>query len=292
VRKNSFLNADRPDWETRELKEARRYQDEGYLVLTSRSNRYPLPYLYDLPNLEHDPQRTYQTPWGVVRHEGVGSYLLSLEDIANGPELPPEVVKWVGKTLQLAVVTVAAARRQATVRVEEDSTEVLLTDVPTWDSPWSLLPAVNKTLREQGLPIVCNHLDWAMGEEENTGYQLWSPGTPVPMARNDHTAVHLTGYAHDDNLAVQTTRLPAYHSPLWTPLPDQAAHHLALLGRAATEPYVEDGVGITYLLVWDGDDEPQATAKRLLVERLNAALPIPILPEWADALWQAADSRR
>jgi hypothetical protein len=65
------------------------------------------------------------------------------------------------------------------------------------------------------------------------------------------------------------------------------------LARQAFQPEPVDSV--TYLLVFandDSGDELLATqAARLLARRLHAALPIPILGEWADALWQAALER-
>jgi hypothetical protein len=324
VGQNLHKNVELSSWKLEEYRQIRRYQDDGYLVLAG-GQEFPGPRLYDVPELKYE-YGSHKCPWGTIRKVQGRWYVLSIN--GNDKELPPEIARWVGKTLQLAVVTVDAARRQATVQVEEDGTGVLLTNVATWQSPWSLLDAVNKTLREQGLAIVCRRLEWTEEEEGNDiPDQLWPPGTEVPRARNDHTAAHLTGYAHDNGILVYlgavghktslksiwasavkggkkrrvhlslgryqpTERLSDYHKPLYAPLPDQFAHHLVLLGRAATEAQMEDGVGITYLLVWAGDDDPQASSRRLLVERLNAALPIPILPEWADALWQAAESRR
>jgi len=308
-------------WKLDDFRQIRRYQDDGYLVF-STGREFPIPCLYDISNLEYE-YGNYKCSWGTIRRRG-GFFVLPVD--GNKAALPPEIARWVGKTLQFAVVTVSATNRQATVRVEENGTEVLLTDVPTWESPWSLLSTVNKALRDQGLAIVCQRLEWAEDEDDVENEGLWPPGTSVPMARNDHTAVYLTGYAHDDGILVylgavghktslksiwasavkggqkgrvylsldrpvRTVRLDNYHSPLWAPLPDQNAYHLVLLGRPATDVHVQDGVAITYLLVWDGDNDPHSRAvraKQLLVERLNAALPIPILPEWADVLWKVA----
>ncbi len=324
-KKISQQSVDLPAWKLGEYNEIRRYQQEGYLVL-GNGQELPVPYLHDIPGLEYGYGGNYKSPWGTIKWTHARCHILPLANLANGPELPPEIARWVGKTLQFAVVTVSATNRQATVRVEENGTEVLLTDVPTWESPWTLLSMVNKALRDQGLPIVCQRLEWAEDEDDVENEGLWPPGTSVPTARNDHTAVYLTGYAHDDGILiylgavgnktslksiwasavkggqkgrvylsldrpVRTVRLDNYHSPLWAPLPDQDAYHLVLLGRPATDVHVQDGVAITYLLVWDGDNDPHSRAvraKQLLVERLNAALPIPILPEWADVLWKVA----
>jgi hypothetical protein len=51
--------------------------------------------------------------------------------------------------------------------------------------------------------------------------------------------------------------------------------------------------GVTYLPVFaNGNDEwLEAQAAGLLARRLHEALPLPILGEWADALWEAAQER-
>ncbi|MGD9100448.1 MAG: hypothetical protein PVF45_08205 [Anaerolineae bacterium] len=89
------------------------------------------------------------------------------------------------------------------------------------------------------------------------------------------------------------------YEQVWAALPDFAAHHVAFLARQALKPEPTDGV--TYLPVFanDGsgndngsDDELlEAQAARRLARRLHEALPIPVLGEWADALWEAAQDR-
>ena len=311
-------------WRLEECQRIRQYQDQGYLVISTQ-REFPVPCLYDLPQIQYQGMSNYQCPWGTVEELSYRYYALHL-DGHDRAELPPQIARWLDKPIEIAVVTVDAAKRQATVQVAEGGTEVLLTDVPVWESPWALLDRINETLRDQGLAIVCQHLEIDEAEDNDN---LWLPGM-VPTVHNDHTAVPLTGYAHDGNFLVylgavgnktslksiwasavgngsrKKSRLylslgssvsypvqgSEYHSPLWAPLPDQNAYHLTLLSRAATEANVQDGVGITYLPIWDSDGDPQTTARKLLVERLDAALPIPVLPEWADALWDAAEDQR
>jgi len=165
-------------------------------------------------------------------------------------------------------------------------------------------------------------VEWA--EPENGEQPLWEGRSP--MIRNEHAAVSLAGYAFDDdrNLiylsavghktameAIRASLLGRHrkgkltlgggryqqtlngldrYEQVWSPIPDFQAHHAVFLARQALKPEPTDDV--TYLVVFDGDGEELETeAKRLLAKRLHEALPIPVLEEWADALWNAADDR-
>jgi hypothetical protein len=291
------------------------------LVASSRSNYWPLPCLHDVPGVQHT-RGGYTSPWGDFSHIREMSGVCVFHP-AEGNKRPPV---WkdcdLHTPLALATAVIDPVRRWA--RIVSDGGEELatLTDVPVWEAAWRLFDQVREMLARSRVPAAVWRVAWR--EPENGERPLWDHA--APLVRNDHAAVNVAGYAYDgdDNLVYLSavghkTALEAIRASLvgrhrkgklrlsatgygysrlngldryeqvWAELPDFAAHHVAFLARQALKPEPTDGV--TYLPVFGDDELLEAQAARLLARRLHEALPIPILGEWADALWAAAQER-
>lgn len=160
-------------------------------------------------------------------------------------------------------------------------------------------------------------LEWVSSEVD----RLWPEG--VPQIRNEHGSAYVTGYALDDagNLiylgmvghktvlesiratvqARQRKKLflqgrpvypPATHyCQTWQHLPHYGAYHATLIADPALPGKWQPGEDMVYIFVCDGDlidrENPAENACQMLPSRLSEALPIPVLWEWAEILWEA-----
>jgi len=145
----------------------------------------------------------------------------------------------------------------------------------------------------------------------------------VPQMRNEHGSAYVTGYAHDEagNLVylgmvghktvlesiratVQARQrkklflqgrpvypLASHYSQTWQHLPDYGAYHATLIADPALPGKWQQGDDMVYILLCDGDlierEKPEEHACQMLPSRLSEALPIPVLREWAETLWEA-----
>ena len=150
---------------------------------------------------------------------------------------------------------------------------------------------------------------------------MWPIG--VPQIRNEHGSACITGYAHDEagNLVylgmvghktvLESIRatiqarhrkklflqgrpvfpLPMHYSQTWQHLPDYGTYHAALIADPALPGKWQPGEEVIYLLVFEGElldgSTPETQARRVLTSRLSETLPIPILDEWHESLWEA-----
>jgi hypothetical protein len=185
------------------------------------------------------------------------------------------------------------------------------------ESPYSLLQQVNAALAQSCQPFVAWRLEWVSGEVE----RLWPDG--IPQIRNEHGSAYVTGYAHDEagNLiylgmvghktvlesiraTVQVRQrkqlflqgrpvypLPTHYSQTWQPLPDYGAYHAALIADPALPGKWQPGEEVIYLLIFEGElsdgSLPGTQAQGFLTPRLSETLPIPVLDEWHESLWEA-----
>ena len=219
------------------------------------------------------------------------------------------------------IAVIDQARHLATVKIPDR--EIVLHDVPTSESPYSLLQQVNATLAQSCQPFVAWRLEWVSGELD----RLWPDG--VPQIRNDHGSASethfvssVTGYAHDEagNLiylgmvghktvleSIRTTvqarqckklflqgrpvyPLPTHYCQTWQHLPDYGAYHATLIADPALPGKWQAGDDVAYILVFEGDltdgENPEEHACQKLPSRLSESLPIPVLQEWAETLWE------
>lgn len=160
-------------------------------------------------------------------------------------------------------------------------------------------------------------LEWVSGEID----RLWPDG--VPQIRNEHGSAYVTGYAHDEtgNLVylgmvghktvlesiratVQARQrkklflqgrpvypLPTHYCQTWQHLPDYGAYHATLIADPALPGKWKPGEDVIYLLVFDGEpldgSTTESQARRVLTSRLSETLPIPILDDWNESLWES-----
>jgi hypothetical protein len=185
------------------------------------------------------------------------------------------------------------------------------------ESPYNLLQQVNAALAQSCQPFVAWRLEWVSGEVD----RLWPEG--VPQIRNEHGSAYVTGYAHDDSgnlvylgmvghktvlesirATVQARQrkklflqgrpvypLPTHYSQTWQHLPDYGAYHATLIADPALPGKWQPGEDVAYMLVFEGDLSDGRTteehASMILPARLSESLPIPILQEWGELLWEA-----
>jgi hypothetical protein len=255
----------------------------------------------------------YECEWGRFKYEyELGSYLFAPH---NG-QVPPG---WECYDLQTPIQPVIAvidlARRLATVKTR--NREIVLRDVPVGENPYNLLQQVTAALAQSCQPFVAWRMEWVSGEVD----RLWPDG--VPQIRNEHGSAYVTGYAHDEagNLVylgmvghktvlesiratVQVRQrkklflqgrpvypLATHYSQTWQHLPDYGAYHADLIADSAMPGKWQPGEEVIYLLAFEGElpdgSTPETQVRQMLTSRLSETLPIPILDEWHDFLWEA-----
>jgi len=306
----------------RALKAANR-QKQGHILVSSakpdNGQGLPLPYIHDVPGLRRGSYPyDYECEWGRFKYEyELGSYLFTPH---NG-QAPPG---WESYDLKMPIQPVIAvidrARRLATVKPQDR--EIILRDVSVGESPYNLLQQVNAALAQSCQPFVAWRLEWVSGEID----RLWPDG--VPQIRNEHGSAYVTGYAHDEagNLiylgmvghktvlesiraTVQARQrkklflqgrpvypLPTHYCQTWQHLPDYGAYHATLIADTALPGKWQPGEDVVYLLVFEGEKMdrlmPETRAQRMLTSRLSETLPFPILDEWYESLWEAAQTKK
>lgn len=301
----------------RALKIASRQENGQILVSGAKPESgqgLPLPYIHDVPGLQRSRYPyDYECEWGRFKYEyELNAYLFTPH---NG-QFPPG---WAAYDLSIPLQPVTAkldrARRLAMVRTLDQ--EIVLREVPIAESPDGILQQVNAVFALNCQPYVAWRLEWIDSEVN----QLWPDG--VQQIRNEHGLAHVTGFAHDEagNLiylgmvghktvldsmraTVQSRQrkklflqnrpvalLPSHYSQAWQSLPDYGAHHAALIADPALPGKWLTGEELIYLLVFEDqrldESTPESQACEHLVPRLAEALPIPLLAEWAGALWKA-----
>jgi hypothetical protein len=303
------------DYIRKDVLKMRTYQQQGHVLVTTHKHHWPLPCVHDVPGLQREG-RGYNSPWG--RFEVLYDlYEVAVFQPADGKHPPVWEEHDLSAVIEPATAIVDPARRWARIVADETEEELaILTDVDVSESGWRLLEEFRRLLAEHRLPAVVWRVEWA--EPEDGEQPLWEGR--APLIRNEHAAVNLAGYAFDNDYNLiylsavgHKTALEAIRASLlgrhrkgklilggrqplngleryeqaWSPIPDFQAHHVIFVARQALKPEPTDDA--TYLLVFDGEAETEA--KRLLTKRLHEALPIPVLDEWAEALWNAADDR-
>src|SRR3990170_2822579 len=301
----------------RALRAANR-QRQGHILVSGakpdNGQGLPLPYIHDVPGLRRGSYPyDYECEWGRFKYEyELSSYLFTPH---NG-QVPPG---WEHYDLQAPIQPVTAvidrARRLATVKTKDR--EIVLRDVPVGENPYNLLQQINAALAQSCQPFVAWRLEWVSGEVD----RLWPEG--VPQIRNEHGSAYVTGYAHDEagNLiylgmvghktvlesiraTVQARQrkklflqgrliypLATHYCQTWQHLPDYGAYHTALIADPALLGKWQPGEDVIFLLVFEVDmtdrENPEEHARQMLPSRLSEALPIPVLREWAETLWEA-----
>jgi hypothetical protein len=299
----------------RALKAANR-QKQGHILVSGakpdNGQGLPLPYLHDVPGLRRGSYPyDYECEWGRFKYEyELSAYLFT----PNNGQVPPSWERYdLQQPIQPVTAVIDRARRLATVKAPDR--EIVLRDVPVGENPYSLLQQVNAALAQSCQPFVAWRLEWVSAELD----RLWPEG--VPQIRNEHGSAYVTGYAHDDagNLiylgmvghktvlesiraTVQARQrkklwlqgrpvypLATHYCQTWQHLPNYGAYHATLIADPALPGKWQPGEEVVYLLVFEGEEEEQAT--KMLTSRLSEALPIPVLDEWNRQLWEVARTK-
>lgn len=301
----------------RAIKAANR-QKQGHMLVSStkpdNGQGLPLPYIQDVPGLRRGTYPyDYECEWGRFKYEyELGSYLFT----PHYGAVPPGWERYDLHTpIQPVNVVIDRARRLATIKTK--NREIVLRDVSLGESSYSLLQQINTALAQSCQPFVAWRLEWVSGEVD----RLWPEG--VPQIRNEHGSTYVTGYAHDDagNLiylgmvgnktvlesiraTVQARQrkklwlqgrpvypLTSHYCQTWQHLPDYGAYHATLIADPALPGKWQPGEEVIYVLIFEGElldgSTTESQARRLLTSRLSETLPIPILDEWHEALWEA-----
>ena len=85
--------------------------------------------------------------------------------------------------------------------------------------------------------------------------------------------------------------LASHYCQTWQHLPDYGAYHTTLIADPALQGKWQAGEEVIYLLGFEGEllgeSTPENQTQRMLTSRLSETLPIPILDEWHESLWEA-----
>jgi hypothetical protein len=255
----------------------------------------------------------YECEWGRFKYEyELSAYLFTPH---NG-EVPPG---WENYDMHapLQPVTAVIDRARLLAIVKTPDREIVLRDVPVGESPYNLLQQVNAALAQSCQPFVAWRLEWVSGGVD----RLWPEG--VPQIRNEHGSAYVIGYAHDDagnliylgvvghktvlesiRVTIQARQrkklflqgrpvypLATHYCQTWQHLPDYGAYHATLIADPALPGKWQPGENVAYILVFEEDLNARRTteehASMILTSRLSEALPLPILQEWAELLWEA-----
>lgn len=85
--------------------------------------------------------------------------------------------------------------------------------------------------------------------------------------------------------------LATHYCQTWLHLPDYGAYHATLIADPAQPGKWQPGEDTIYLPVFEGGQPdgstPKTQARRMLNTRLSETLPIPILDEWHESLWES-----
>jgi hypothetical protein len=90
--------------------------------------------------------------------------------------------------------------------------------------------------------------------------------------------------------------LATHYCQTWQHLPDYGAYHAALIADPALPGKWQPGEEVIYLLVFEGEmlegSKLGTQTRPALTSRLSEALPIPILDEWYESLWESGQRER
>ena len=210
---------------------------------------------------------------------------------------------------QAVEVVVDLSEQTAMIAVSAEET-LVFRSVESWLENDALLESFNQHLIPQG------YLAWKVSfVNEVPCNDFWSSGLAV--LANEHAVAHCTGYAYDNEqdflvyagcvahkTALESVRATLLQGKkvslnhgrrsflgtmnhkvihLSQPLPNYAAYHAAFFARETIPGKWQSGDSIGYVLSFD--DTPIAS---LVTSRLMEVLTIPLLADWAEALYTAA----
>ncbi len=254
---------------------------------------------------------------GFLKYDSeLGAYLFTAK---SGEKLPPMLANY--RPLTLAEATLDFQDRRINIQCGE--TQVTFTGVQPWKGLYDVLREVNEELARIEAGIVVWKIIPKENSTANAGNRLFFEA--VPQLRNGQAMAHVTGFAYDADHNLAYVGLVGYKTSLeslkvtlmsgkavkmtqdgagdvmlnptekyeqaWQAMPEYTSHHAAFVSRLALPGKWEPDDLVAYVLIYRGTPDAENELIRLFVERLKEALEIPILDEWAAALWKQASDQ-
>jgi hypothetical protein len=292
-------------------------QKEGEIVIAAYKDGSGLPSREDLG--QELTRAAYPYDYavgksGFLKYDSdLGAYMFTAK---SGEKLPPVLSNY--RPLVLAEAVLDMQDRRITIQSSE--TNVTFTGVQPWKGLHEVLREVNEELARIAAGIVV----WKITPQENGSLKPGDCLFPeaVPRLRNGQALAHVTGYAYDSDRNLAYVGLVGYKTSLeslkvtlmsgkalkmtqdgagdvilnptekyeqaWQAMPEYTSHHAAFVSRLVLPGKWEPDDLAAYVLVYRGTPDAENELIRLFVERLKEVLEIPILDEWAAALWKQA----
>ena len=225
------------------------------------------------------------------------------------------------RPLVLAEATLHVQERR--IQIQCGETSVTFTGVQTWKGLYEVLRELNEELARVNAGIVIWKITSKEDGQTRPENRLFADA--VPRLRNGQALAHVTGYAYDSDRNLAYVGLVGYKTSLeslkvtlmagkslqmvqdglgdvmlnpidkyeqaWQAMPEYTSHHAGFVSRLALPGKWEPEDLAAYVLVYRGTPDAENELIRLFVERLKEALEIPILDEWAAALWKQASDQ-
>lgn len=255
---------------------------------------------------------------GFLKYDSdLGLYLFTAK---SGEKLPSVLVNYRPLTLAEAILEIQERR----INIQCGEINVTFTNVQSWKGLHEVLREINEELVRVNSGIVV----WKVISKENgkakPDDRLFSEA--VPKLRNGQALAHVTGYAYDTDHNLAYIGLVSYKTSLeslrvtlmcgkllqmtqdgmsdisliptdkyeqaWQAMQEYTSHHVGFVSRLALPGKWEPENLSGYLLVFRGTSDPGTEMIRLFIERIKEALEVPILDEWATAIWKHACNRK
>jgi len=310
-----------------ELKTINRMTELGfYLVLFYGNNPFHLPEAHQLGKTVRYPGHDFAitTQNGEIigyldyTNAGNGQYRYSS---VEGKKLPKVIEDY--RPPKEVEVVLDQATRVATIKTGD--TTITFSGVNVFDRLDRILDEINGELYRLNTGYWAWRIE--MIPDPEAGSKPFSNG--IPVVSNKQIRLAVTGYAYEDGTrtihylgvvgyktSIESLRatllqakpfiledaghpeglypLPKYEQ-VWQAMAEYSSHHSVFIAHQALPGKWTPEDNTISLLVFhgtEGAENPGAEIKRQFISRLNEALEIPIVPEWADALWDAAKLTR
>lgn len=251
---------------------------------------------------------------GFLKYDSeLGAYLFTPKP---GEKLPAVLNDY--RPLSLAEAALHVQERR--IEIQFGEINITFTGVQPWKGLYEILRELNEELARVNAGIIVWKITLKEDGQDRPEDRLFPEA--VPRLRNGQALAHVTGYAYDNDRNLAYVCLVGYKTSLeslkvtlmagkplqmvqdgigdlmlnpidryeqaWQGMPEYTSYHAGFVSRLALPGKWEPDDQAAYVLVYRETPNPQDELIRLFVERLKEALEIPILDEWAAALWKQA----
>ena len=296
-------------------------QEEGKIVIAMHKDDSGLPCRQDLSQELSRAAHPYDYAVGkagfLTYDSRLGAYLFTA---TPGEKLPSALANYRPLVLAEAILDVQNRR----IKIQCNETNVTLTGAQPWKGLYQVMRDLNEELARVNSGIVV----WKIIPNENGGSKEEKRLYPdaVPTLRNGQAMAHISGFAYDTDQNLAYVGLVGYKTSLeslrvtlmsakpllmtregagnvsliptdkygyvWQSMPDYTSYHVGFVSRLAQPGKWEPEDLSIYLLVFRDSPDPEEEIIRLFIERIQEALEVPILNEWAGILWKQARNRK